>query len=90
MRRARRFIVSGCLLDQIFTNRPNDVDRALFKGVTSDTPEDMHITGMAEYDAVRDEWTFVCESAVFDELKEGEAPPFFTPCFTTHYDEASA
>ncbi len=90
MRRAGHFQVSGDLLDQIFTARPKDGTggNGLFKGMTSDAPEDMHITGIAGYDPMGDMWTFVCESATFDPLIEGEEPPLFTPTFTTHYNEA--
>jgi len=84
MRRARRFEVSGCFFDQMFTARPRE--GALFRGVTSDAPEDMRITGVSGYDPDRDVWTFVCESAVFEPLGECEIPPLFTPAFTAHYD----
>jgi hypothetical protein len=83
MRRARHFRVTGFLLDQIFTARPRGDD--LFMGITSDAPEDMHITGIAGYDPKADEWTFVAESAVFDEVPEGAATELFVPTFTAHY-----
>ena len=89
MRRARHFMVSGDLLNQIFTARPRD-DGALFKGITSDAPEDMHITGIAGYDPMGDAWTFVCESAIFDPLIEGQEPPVFSPTFTKHYEGEDA
>jgi hypothetical protein len=80
----RRFDVSGLFFDQIFNARPRN--EALFKGYTSDAPEDMHIVGVSAYDPARDVWTLTVESAVFDELAEGEIPPLFTPTFTAHYD----
>ncbi len=82
-------MVSGCLLDQIFTARPND-KHALFRGITTDAPEDMHITGIAGYDPMGDAWTFVCESAVFDPVPEGQEPPVFSPTFTAHYEDEAA
>jgi hypothetical protein len=89
MRRARHFQVTGDLFDLIFTARPRE-DGALFKGITSDAPDDMHITGIAGYDPMGDMWTFVCESTTFDPLIEGEAPPVFTPTFATHYEGEAA
>ena len=88
MRRARHFNVTGALLDSIFTSRPRNGDR--FKGITSDAPEDVHITGIAGYEPMTDVWTFVAESAAFDEVVEGATPPRWDPTFTTHYDEAPA
>ena len=85
-RRMRRFEVSGELLDQMFTARPRNDD--LYKGFTSDAPEDMHIVGVSAYDPRRDVWTLIVESAVFDELAEGATPPLFTPTFTAHYEGA--
>ena len=87
MRRARRMEVSGDLLNQIFTARANDRDER-FRGISTDAPEDMRITGVVGYDCERDVWTFVCESAVFEPLAEGETPPLFAPAYTTHFDEA--
>ncbi len=88
MRRAKRFEVSSEFFDQIFTARPRG--KALFKGISSDVPADMHITGTAGYDPTRGGggvWTFICESATFDELAEGEEPPLFLPIFTAYYNE---
>ena len=83
MRRRRRFFVSGVFLDQIFTARP-EKDR-MFKGITSDAPEDMHVVGVCDYEPMRDTWTFIAESAVFDEVPEGADPPLWAPTFTSHY-----
>ena len=88
MRRVRKMEVSGDLLNQIFTARPNaEGDR--FRGISTDAPEDMRITGIVGYDCERDVWTFVCESEVFDPLiSEGCTPPLFAPAYTAHFDEA--
>ena len=87
-RRAKRIQVSGELLDQMFTCKPR-LD-ARFLGIVSDAPEDMHVVGIAGYDALNDNWTFVCESKQFDPLLEGEEPPLFSPQFTSHFAEAAA
>ena len=85
MRRARRVEITGCLLDLFLTAQPRE-DSARFCGITSDAPEDMHVTGIDGYDPVRDVWTFVVESAVFNEVPEGAIPTLFTPTFTAHYE----
>ncbi len=86
MRRARKFNVSGCLLNQIFTSRAND-EGDLFRGITSDAPEDMRLTGLVGYDAECDLWTFVCESQAFEPVPEGAEAPPFTPAYTVHFEE---
>jgi hypothetical protein len=87
MRRARRIQVSCCLLDQILTSRSDDRGN-LFKGITSDAPEDMRVIGVDVFDGLT--ITLVVESETFDELLEGECPPLFAPTFTEHYNEAAA
>ena len=85
MRRARRVQITGCLLDLMLTARPRE-DSARFCGITSDAPEDMHVTGFEGYDPVCNVWTLVVESAVFGEVPKGAIPPLFVPTFTAHFE----
>ena len=75
--------VTRCLLDMLFAAKPNGERR--FNYITSDAPEDLHLTGLFEFDWDRDVFRFVAESAEWSEVPEGTKIPEFTPQFTGHY-----
>ena len=85
-KRQRKFRVTPEFLDQIFTAKTNERGD-LFKGITSDLPDDTRIVWIGQSRTVPADWLFVCEHESFDLVPEGGDPPELTPTFTAHYDE---
>ena len=86
MKRQRKFRVTPELLDQIFTAKPNERGD-LFKGITSDLPDDTRIVWIGQSRTAPADWLFICEHESFGEVPEGGDPVEVSPIFAAHYDE---
>ncbi len=86
MKRQRKFRVTPELLDQMFTAKEGE-HQQLFKGITSDLPDDTRIVAIWQGDRLPLDWVFVVESDSFDPMAERGDPLEMTPIFTAHYDD---
>jgi hypothetical protein len=87
-RRIRILKVSGCFFDELLRAEPHG--DALFRGMTSDAPKDLHVVGFFQHRAMDDTFEFVVTSEEFEPLPEGAPIPVIDFTFTSHYEERAA
>lgn len=83
MRKHRLVEIGAPVIDSMLSPKCDEKGK-LFRGYTSDAPDDMTVIGFSSFDGRT--WTYICESEEFEPVPEGDILPLFQPIYTAHYE----
>lgn len=88
MRGRRRIRITTELLGMLVNARPNEYG-GLFRGVSSDAPDDLYVEAVLPSDPLTHTFDVIVSSEAWKQINEGELPELIDIKFTTHYGEAT-